>query len=389
MRIALLTGWLSENGGGVLEAVFRMAQSLRAMPELELSILGLDHKESAPARDWKGMSVAALPTRGPSSWGYAPDLARRLAQTMPDLLHVHGLWMFPSVASRRWSRATRRPYVVTPHGMLDPWAVRNSRWKKSAALWAYEMGHLQGAACLHALCDAEAEGMRGFGLRNPICIVPNSIDMPDIPDGRTIVDPGREISGQTLLYLGRLHPKKGLISLLNAWYRFRGRRGLGGSWDLVIAGWDQGGHEKDLRNLANRLGIAESVLFLGPTFGTEKVSLFKRASAFVLPSMSEGLPMVVLEAWSYGLPVLMTPQCNFPERFAAHAAIYIEANAASVLDGLNRLEKMTGTERRKMGAHGLDLCREHFCPGPIAEKMTAVYRWLAGRGPKPSVVYND
>jgi hypothetical protein len=106
MRIALLTGWLSENGGGVLEAVFRMAQSLRAMPELELSILGLDHKESAPAKDWKGMSVAALPTRGPSSWGYAPDLARRLAQTMPDLLHVHGLWMFPSVASRRWSRAS-------------------------------------------------------------------------------------------------------------------------------------------------------------------------------------------------------------------------------------------------------------------------------------------
>jgi poly(glycerol-phosphate) alpha-glucosyltransferase len=273
--------------------------------------------------------------------------------------------------------------------MLDPWAVRNSRWKKRAALWAYEKDHLQGAACLHALCDTEAESMRGFGLRNPICIVPNSIDMPVIPNGRIIGDPVHEFSDHTLLYLGRLHPKKGLISLLTAWHQFRGRRRVGGSWNLVIAGWDQGGHERELRNLVDRLGIAESVRFPGPAFGADKVSLFKRASAFVLPSMSEGLPMVVLEAWSYGLPVLITPQCNFQQRLTSHAAIYIEANAASVLEGLNRLENMTGTERRKMGAHGLDLCREHFCPGPIAEKMTAVYRWLAGRGPKPSVVYND
>jgi len=297
--------------------------------------------------------------------------------------------MFPSVASRRWSRATRRPYVVTPHGMLDPWAIRNSRWKKSAALWAYERSHLQGAACLHALCEAEAEGIRDFGLRNPICIVPNSIDIPDPSDDWAIANPRREISGHTLLYLGRLHPKKGLISLLHAWHRFRSRRGLGGSWDLVIAGWDQGGHEEDLRNLADRLGIAESVRFPGPSFGADKVSLFRHASAFVLPSMSEGLPMVVLEAWSYGLPVLMTPQCNFPERFAAGAAIYIEASPFGVLDGLNRLEKMTEAERRRMGARGLALCREHFCPGPIAEKMTAVYCWLAGRGSKPNVVYND
>jgi glycosyltransferase involved in cell wall biosynthesis len=387
MRVTLLTSWMSKNGGGVFEAVFRMAQSLHAMSELELSVFGLEDKSPSPqGNDWKGVPTAALPTYGPSSWGYSPKLLGRLTRAKPDLLHVHGLWMYPSVASRRWSRATRRQYVVTPHGMLDPWAIGNSGWKKSAALWAYEKRHLEGAACLHALCDAEAEAIRGFGLRNPICIVPNSVDVSDMMAGVSTSD---RSPSHKLLYLGRLHPKKGLVNLLNAWHQFRGRRGLGGAWELVIAGWNQGGHEGDLRRLVDELGIRESVRFPGPTFGADKASVFRHASAFVLPSMSEGLPMAVLEAWSYGLPVLMTPQCNFPKRFAAGAALYIEANCEGVLQGLQRLAEMSDADRQKMGARGLQLCRDNFSPAPNAAKMTQVYRWLTGGGPEPSFVQND
>jgi poly(glycerol-phosphate) alpha-glucosyltransferase len=378
---------MSKNGGGVFEAVFRMAQSLHAMPELELSVLGLKDKGLSPqAGDWKGALTAALPTFGPSSWGYSPKLVDRLTRAKPDLLHVHGLWMYPSVASRHWSRAARRPYMVTPHGMLDPWAIRNSGWKKSAALWAYERQHLEGAACLHALCDAEAEAIRDFGLRNPICIVPNSVDVPDMAASPSASD---RVPSHTLLFLGRLHPKKGLVSLLNAWYQFRCRRDLGGTWELVIAGWDQGGHEGDLRRLVDELGIRDSVRFPGPLFGSDKASAFRRASAFVLPSISEGLPMAVLEAWSYGLPVLMTPQCNFPERLAAGAALYIGADREGVLQGLQRLAEMSDVDRHKMGAQGLHLCRGNFSPASNAAKMTEIYRWLTGGGPKPSVVQND
>lgn len=388
MRVALLTSWMSSNGGGVFEAVFRMAQSLHAIPEIELSVLGLDDQNtSLRGRDWNGVQTAAFPTYGPSSWGYSPKLAGCLKTARADLLHVHGLWMYPSVASRRWSRATRRPYVVTPHGMLDGWAVRHSGWKKNVALWAYERRHLQRAGCLHALCEAEAEAIRAFGLRNPICIVPNSVDVSS-----EAASPGdrNQALPLKLLYLGRLHPKKGLSTLLNAWQRFDGRRGaMGGSWELVIAGWDQGGHERELQGLVDRLGIRDSVQFPGPRFGADKIALFRSASAFVLPSMSEGLPMTVLEAWSYGLPVLLTPQCNFPERVAAGAALIVEADCQGVLQGLKRLAEMSDENRRQMGLRGLQLCREHFSPMPTAEKMNQVYRWLTSGGPKPSCVYND
>ena len=388
MKIALLTSWMSRSGGGVFEAVFRMARSLHAVPGLELAVLGLaDAHATSSIADWNGVQNTALPICGPTGWGYSPKLANRLNRTMPDLLHVHGLWMYPSMASRRWSHATGRPYMVTPHGMLDPWALRNSKWKKRAALWAFEKKHLQGASCLHALCDAEAEAIRRFGLRNPICIVPNSADVETA--GATFGPRVSESEFHALLYLGRLHPKKGLVSLLEAWHRFGARADSGGDWNLVIAGWDQGGHERELQRLVDELKMGGSVHFSGPVFGDDKSALFRSASAFILPSVSEGLPMVVLEAWSHGLPVLMTPECNFPEQIAAGAAIYVEANSEGVLAGLQRLAGMSGVDRHEMGERGRRLCREQFSPESTSQKMTLVYDWLLGRAQKPGFVYND
>jgi poly(glycerol-phosphate) alpha-glucosyltransferase len=388
MKVALLTSSLSRRGGGISDAVHRMARSLHATPDFQVSVLGLaDRDRMQPAENWNGVPSVALPTIGPSALGYAPRLASRLVREGIDLLHVHGLWMYPSAASLGWARATGRPYVITPHGMLDPWAVNNSRWKKRIAFWAYEGRHLQGAGCLHALCEAEAESIRAFGLRNPICIVPNSVHRPPIAG---TLEEHRSDSPRTLLYIGRLHPKKGLANLLKAWHRFEGRRGaVVGGWELVIAGWDQGGHERELKDLAGELGIDESVRFPGPRFGDDKDALFRAASAFVLPSLSEGLPMAVLEAWSYGLPVLMTRQCNLPEGFDAGAALPIGTDDEGILQGLRTLSTMTEPDRRHMGARGLRLCAERFSPQPIIEKMADVYRWLLRSGPRPSCLYTD
>jgi poly(glycerol-phosphate) alpha-glucosyltransferase len=387
MKVALLTSWLSRSGGGISDAVRRMAYSLQGMPDFQVSVLGLaDRNKGSHTENWNGVSSIAFPTLGPSALGYAPRLADRLAVEGIDLLHVHGLWMYPSAASLGWARATGHPYIITPHGMLDPWAVNNSRWKKRIAFWAYEGRHLQGAACLHALCEAEAESIRAFGLRNPICIVPNSVQQPQPADSTGAPRVG---APHSLLYIGRLHPKKGLANLLKAWHRFESRRQVGGEWQLTIAGWDQGGHEGELRDLANRLGISQSVQFPGPTFGADKDALFREASAFVLPSLSEGLPMAVLEAWSYGLPVLMTQHCNLPEGFAAGAALPIGADEDGILQGLRDLAAMTEEERRNTGARGFGLCRERFSPQPIIEKMTDVYRWLLRLGPRPSCLYTD
>src|SRR5262249_53569207 len=185
-------------------------------------------------------------------------------------------------ASLCWARATSRPYMISPHGMLDPWAVRNSAWKKQLTLRAYEVRHLRGAACLHALCEAEAMAIRAFGLDNPICIIPNGLDEPEARfEGETGWQGRFPTAARVLLYLGRLHPKKGLVNLLRAWAAFDRRAGSpGGDWHLAVAGWDQLGHEGELRRLAEELALGDSVAFLGPLFGVEKSRCFASASAF-------------------------------------------------------------------------------------------------------------
>lgn len=385
MRIALLTSWLSDRGGGVAEVVRRIAPALQAHPEFQISVFGsVDGNGLGGNADWSGVTASVLRTVGPNTFGFAPGLASALADAGIDVLHVHGLWMYPSVASLSWARATHRPYIITPHGMLDRWALGNSGLKKRLALWAYEQRHLRGAACLHALCEAEAESFRSLGLRNPICLIPNSVDPPAALDRMEVTRRG---SSRTILYLGRLHPKKGLANLLMAWRQFERRKGRpNGDWSLVIAGWDQGGHEHDLRRLAGHLGITDSVQFTGPLFNGAKDAAFRSAAAFVLPSLSEGLPMVVLEAWSYALPVLMTPQCNIPEGFAAGAALSIGSNCEGILHGLRTFSAMSGDEHRKMSMRGLELSRRRFSPQINCEALQDVYRWLKRTGPRPACV---
>lgn len=122
-----------------------------------------------------------------------------------------------------------------------------------------------------------------------------------------------------LHYLGRLHPKKGLLKLVGA--RASVPFSTHKEWLPVIAGWHQAGHETEVKCLARGLGVEMSVRFVGPQYGDDKEATLVRADAFVLPSFSEGLPVAVFEAWPWALPVLMTPQCNLPEGFAARPAV--------------------------------------------------------------------
>jgi glycosyltransferase involved in cell wall biosynthesis len=189
-----------------------------------------------------------------------------------------------------------------------------------------------------------------------------------------------------MLFVGRIHPKKGLVPLIEAWGRTPAMATEG--WRLVIAGWDDGGHEPALRARVEALGLRNSVAFVGPVVGTAKDGLFRRASAFILPSFSEGLPMAVLEAWSYGLPVLMTDECHLSVGFVAGAARRVEPTAASIAEGLSGFAARAGRgELASMGARGRALVEDRYSWARIGDDMAAVYDWLMG-GPKPACIVN-
>jgi poly(glycerol-phosphate) alpha-glucosyltransferase len=389
MRIGMLTGSVSRQAGGVFEVLTALAPTLHDRPGIELRVFGLEDADTAADRPaWGEVPLTALRPRGPHAFGYAVGLDAALAGAGLDLLHLHGLWMYSSLAAKRWSARHRAPCLVSPHGMLDPWALRNGHWKKRLAALAYEKAQLRGATCLHALCEAELEAIRAFGLINPVCVIPNGVILPRNAAGGP--PPWRArlpADARVLLFLGRLHPKKGLPGLLRAWARVvGGRQEPQRGWHLVIAGWDQNGHRATLEELAGSLGIAGEVHFVGPQFEADKEASLHAADAFVLPSQSEGLPLAVLEAWAHGLPVLMTPACNLPEGFTHRAALAAEPEPDSLVQALRVLCAMPEAERRAMGARGQALVAAHFTWAGVAARMAEVYHWLLGRGPRPASV---
>ena len=333
MKICFMTSSLSRDAGGLYQSVRGLAKTCFSLNQ-EVSVLGVwDKNTAADIVSWQPVPAEAWPASGPKRFSYARILNKRLREMAPDILQLHGLWGYLSIVTARWSRRTCKPFIVHPHGMLDPWAIANSHWKKVLAGIFYEREMLVRASCIRALCQSEAVSIRKYGCRNPICIIPNGIGTTDqLTDGhvawraeeREIRAEGsvetklkkiRDGGGKVLLYLGRIHPKKGLANLLRAWDQTRKVEALGAAdWVLAIAGWDEGGHEAQLKALTSDLGLLSSVFFpSAPNSIGRKEACYRQCDAFVLPSFSEGLPMVILEAWAYGKPVLMTPECNIPD----------------------------------------------------------------------------
>ena len=363
---------ISSSAAGIYYATSALYRAL-ACAGAQVLVLGCEDRFFQKEKVlWCPVQVVAYRAFGPLS--FSSELRKLLARNAPNLVHLHGLWQYDQWAALQWQKCSGRPVIISPHGMLDSWAVRNSAWKKKlvGALFANES--LRSASCIHALCQSEAEAIRAYGLKTPIAVIPNGVELPEV--GIRASRTGKK----RLLFLGRIHPKKGLAELLPAWGKLRPTE-----WELLIAGWDDGGYELGLKAQVAELGIGDSVTFLGSQYGTEKDALLRSVDAFILPSFSEGLPMSVLEASSYSLPVVMTDFCNLPVGFDAEAALRIEPEPDSIFQGLEILMGIDEVERAAMGSKGRKLVEEQFSWDQIAAEMKAVYAWCLG-GDKPACV---
>jgi glycosyltransferase involved in cell wall biosynthesis len=379
MKVGFLVSSVSREAGGLFQSVRGLAKAMMS-EDATVSVFGIsDARSAVDSLEWQPLSVQTFqPQFRP--WAYSNRLVPAVLAADLDILSVHGLWKYCSVASRQWRRRTGRGYIVHPEGMLESWALRNGRWKKRIAALLYENEHLRRAACLRALSEAEAQSFRAYGLRNPICVIPNGVDLPEQADGsrtKAASRPFGEVAKdrKILLYLGRLHPKKNVANLIRAWNdTFNSQRSRSDSWVLAIAGWDQGGYENELK----RIAASASIVFLGPQFGAEKSECYRACDAFILPSLSEGLPLTVLEAWAHAKPVLMTPECNLPEGLAAGAALQIGAAPEEIAAGVKKLTEISDDDRKAMGDRGRTLVATRFSWPRIGEQMRSVYEWVLG-----------
>jgi glycosyltransferase involved in cell wall biosynthesis len=380
MRVEHVSWLLSAAGGGIPPVVFSLAGAQRTLG-IDARAAGVADPSARPL-DSKGVPHVECIAKGPLALGYAPGLRDMLSEHQPDLVHLHGLFTWPSNAVRHWRRDTGRPVVITPHGMLEPWALANSRWKKDIFYRVVEDDNLRRAACLHALCEPEVANFRRLGLRNPIVVLPNGIDLSAMPPPASRATFERcfpAVGGRpVLLFLGRIHPKKGLLHLLDAWAKVMPPK----EWLLLVAGPDQLGHTSEVQARARDLGIERHVLFTGPLHGDAKWIALSGAQGFILPSFSEGFSMAVLEAMASKLPVLITRQCNLDVE-ALGAGLLAEPDAASVGDQLRSFFALGEDDRRALGERGRRAVEERYTWSTIARRMVDLYQWLLGAGNRP------
>ncbi len=224
MKVAILSSFLSRAGGGVSEVALRVSQNVSKLPGVDVEAFGLQDSEIKHDKNlWAPLPISVNNIVGPSFFGYSPQLVAALKSSAADLIHLHGLWQYPSIACLK----SQKPYLTTIHGMLDQWAIKNSGAKKRIASFLYEKTALKKASCLQAFTRQELSDIRAFGLKNPVCIIPNGVDVPEVEHLRTIIPDWKKeipVGGKVLLYLGRIHPKKGLTNLIKAWKKIQGAK---------------------------------------------------------------------------------------------------------------------------------------------------------------------
>lgn len=386
LNLGIVTGSLSQEAGGLYYSVRTPANMLVSRGH-NLAVYGVqDERFPAAQASWSVNALHCLPTRGPYRLSYAPKLSEALSAGNHDLLHVHGVWFYPLYAVSLWGRRTGKPVIISPRGMLDSWALRQSAVAKRAMLALFAGRALREAVVLHALNEAEAESFRRFGLSNSIAIVPNGVELPCLDDALAGPVQHMPAGRKTLLFLGRIHAKKGILALIKAWGALgRARPSLFEEWRLVVAGWDDGGYLTELVSLVDELDLGQHIFFPGALYGEDKHMVLRNASAFILPSHSEGLPMSVLEAWAYGLPVFMTEACNLSVGFEANAAFEIttEPNAMA-----NTLAQCLSDDAALMrvGAAGRQLVAGHYQWSTVVDRTSELYSWVIGGGPRPTFV---
>lgn len=330
---------------------------------------------------WAGITLSVFETLPSGAFRYAPKLLPALIQSDHDVIHLHGLWTYTSLAVSRWAGLTSKPTVISPHGMLDPQTLASSGWGKRIARALFEDANLRRAGCLHAFCAEEAHSLQAMGLKSPIAVIPNGVPLPSEiePEPCAFDRDGRRL----LLFLGRIEPDKGLVETIKAWSLLKKRApAVAKEWVLGIAGWDGKCHEASLKRLASESQLEHDVQFMGPIYGTERDVVLRYAGAFILPSQSQQRPVEVLEAWAYAKPAFITRSCNLPEGFAAGAAFEIASNpelmAAELAARLGDTQSLAEAGRKARA-----LAAARFSWSAVAKDLSLVYRWLVSGGPRP------
>ncbi len=388
LKILYITGSLYDMQSGPYGSLLATARHL-AMAGHQCMIIGTrDAWRSPELSGNESFKMVVLRKIGPYSMHYAPSLRgylRRMGEQW-HALSLQSIWQLNSYQAARWSVRRGLRYMVTGHGNFNAVALARSSVKKYIGMKSYVHYTLSNASAFQALNQREAQAMRDFGIRKPIFIIPNGVSATKMnavgqSDGHNDEMEKRPY----FLYLGRLHPIKGIESLLQAWKM----AGVSSEYRLVIAGSGHPRYERALRNLSQSLNLDSSVVFLGRLSPDSAQVWLRNAHCMVLVSKSEGLPMAVLEGFACGTPAILTLACGLPEIESAGAGYIYQDDINSIAVTLCKAAEQNEMSRKIQSENCRRLAQTTYSWSRIINELVRVYSWLAGQSDLPNdLLYN-
>lgn len=367
MKILHIITSVFKNGGGTSEVIPRLCRALQQAGETVTlaTYQASEISDTAKEAIRVGVKYEGHSERVrwlPRSLGYSSEFRKILPGLVAksDIVHIHCHWQLAGWMAAKEAQKQGKPYVVMPHGFLEPERLKISKWQKRIMGVIIDRPMLNNADAVIATSESEAKGILGYGVKRPVYVVPIGLDVENYGLSTCM--------GKTLLYFSRITPIKGLDMLANVWGQID-RKG----WKLLIVGPDDRGYTDDMKRLFAQRCPADSYEFRPPVFGNEKFRLLNSVDAFVLPTRSENWSIAVAEAMVSGLPVICTKGAPWRCLDEVKAGWWVDISEAGLRQGLSAMMKLTDEERVMYGRRGRAWCEKHLSWQQIANDMRTCY----------------
>lgn len=354
MKVNFLLNKADASAAGLYFATYPLYQNLiyKHNLDMQLTCVSFSDERLLDLDVWKGGDIVKLVTRKPCYVN---------AHKPCDVNHVHGLWGMHSLFAS--AKSSSVPTMISPHGMLDEWALRRSPIRKSIARYVYEEKLWRNSSVFHALNSGEATSIKNVVPNARVEIIPNGVELHSYhpkPEGKI-----------KLLYLGRVDEKKGISELLT-WYMSLASS-IKCRFELHIAG---DGNNYIVDRIVKLCQAEDFLFYHGAVYGEKKNELYRLCDVFVLPSFSEGLPMTVLEAWSFGLLTYISKACNLSNTYIHDFSRNVEPNSFSLNRMINDVLAVSKEDINSISCHSLDFVSKHYSWDVIAKQHNDIYRGI-------------
>ncbi len=370
MKILHTITGLGINSGGPTTCTYNLIKGLNR-EGMSADILTLHSSEKKLIAN--DSFIYSVPSPNNGKLVYSSDFRKFLTQNNNYLLyHINAIWQYPSHCTAKFARDTKKPYLITPHGMLYPQALKYSKWVKKFFFYLWFKKDLENATCLHVTSKQEMYFLREMGFKNPIALIPNPIVFSEKP----VL--GKE-NKQQIGFIGRFHLIKNIESLIEAFKRVNNNK-----YSLVIIGSGDSMYEKLLREKSSGF---DNIFFRGFLDGKEKEDAFRDLSYLVLPSHSENFGMVVPEALMEGIPVIASKGTPWEELNTHNCGWWVDNDVDTLAETIEIALNTPEEKRQDMGRNGQKFVIENYSVEVVTKKMIRLYEWILNGSEKPEFVF--